>query len=162
EDVRGPGVLNRGRVAGIGKRGARRDAGDTIRKAAVRVVVSVQREAELLEIVGAARSIGGLTNFLHRRQQQSYEYPDNCNHHQQLNQCEAGRRPSSLLAVHDSVLPRVKDEDNHKSSSRFSSLALQRKGVCLIPCVMAGLCRSSVFQMAPGRSGLPERKLSTA
>jgi hypothetical protein len=50
----------------------------------------VASEAELLEVGGALDAVAGLAHFLDRWHQQRNEDGDDGNHHQQLDQGEAG------------------------------------------------------------------------
>ncbi len=58
-------------------------------KIALGVVVSVQRQADLLEVVGAGRTVGRLAHILYRRQKQGGQYADDGDHHQEFNQSKA-------------------------------------------------------------------------
>src|SRR5262249_53109810 len=60
------------------------------RELVVRAVVVLGGEAELLEVVLAAHAVGGLADLLHRGQKQADQDRDDGNHHQQLDQREAG------------------------------------------------------------------------
>jgi hypothetical protein len=54
----------------------------TRRKNAVRVVIVVQPDADLLQIVRALSAPSGLPSCLNRRQQKSHQDSDDSNHHQ--------------------------------------------------------------------------------
>ena len=81
-----------------------------IRQRAVRLMVSVKRQPQLLEIVRAVDAPAALSRRLHRREQQGDEYGDDGNHHQQLHERNpvgaTGVRPlppflQSLATHHD-------------------------------------------------------------
>ena len=52
----------------------------------VDVVVVVQGEADLLEVIDALRSAGGLAGGLHGRQEQRDEHANDCDDHEQLDE----------------------------------------------------------------------------
>src|SRR5207253_2777395 len=60
------------------------------RESLVGVVVAVTGQADLLEVVQALVAVGRLADLLHRRDEQANEDGDNGDHHQQLDQREAG------------------------------------------------------------------------
>ncbi len=62
----------------------------------VRTRVVVDCYAHLLEVVAARHAGGGFPHLLHRGQQKTDENGDNRDHHQQLNEGEAG--PQSRAA----------------------------------------------------------------
>src|SRR5262249_7471534 len=78
------------------------------REVLVGVVVVVQRQADLLEVVLALDTGGGLTHLLHRRHEQGDQDRDDRDHHQQLDQRE--RRAMSRRALQDGNL-----RDGHKT-----------------------------------------------
>src|SRR5205085_10044042 len=80
-------------------------------EAPLRVVVIVQGETELLEVVAALSSCGGLTDLLNRRQQQAHQHCQNCKHHKEFDQSE---RTVSLPIL------------NPHSTSRFVRLRFSR------------------------------------
>jgi hypothetical protein len=45
-------------------------------------------QTQLLEIIPACRAGGGFADLLHRRQKQSNQDGNDCNHHEQLNERE--------------------------------------------------------------------------
>ena len=55
----------------------------------------LQREPELLEVVGAARAAGRLPGRLDRRQKQRDQQPDDRDDHQELHEREAGGTPKN-------------------------------------------------------------------
>jgi hypothetical protein len=71
----------------------------------IRVVVTVSRQGELLEIVLALGSAGGLAHLLHGRQQQTDEHRNNGNHDQQLDQGEAVPSPDMDFSAHTRTSP---------------------------------------------------------
>jgi hypothetical protein len=70
----------------------------------------VHRHAELLEVVAALTAAGGLAGRLDRRQQQGDQHPDDGDHHQQLDQREAG----PLFVLHG-MMPRSEREKDRKN-----------------------------------------------
>ena len=85
---------------------------------AVRVVVVVQGQAELLEVVGAVHAAGGLADLLHRRQQQADQDGDDRDHHQQLDQREAAPPGGRYWNVrHRCMLSRRRRDSLHGSGS---------------------------------------------
>src|SRR5262249_32964146 len=59
------------------------------RELLVRAVVVMDRQAELLKVVGALHAGGGLADLLHGGEQQADENGNDGDHHQQLDQREA-------------------------------------------------------------------------
>ncbi len=59
-------------------------------------VVIVQRQRDLLEVVGALRAVGGLAHLLHRRQQETNQHRYDGNDDEQLDQRES---PSALQST---------------------------------------------------------------
>ena len=76
----------RGRQVGIRSRDQVLIAG---RKGGLRIVVIVQRDAELFQIIAAFHPVGGLTNLLDGGQQEADQDGDDGDHYQQLNQGES-------------------------------------------------------------------------
>src|SRR5438093_1107126 len=70
-------------------------------------MIIVQRQAELLEVVGALAAAGRLASRLHRRQQERDQHANNCNHHEQLDQRESPPTalPIQVLRQHECLLP---------------------------------------------------------
>src|SRR5207249_860529 len=58
-------------------------------KRAVHIVVGVHGQANLLEIVRAAHTVGGLAHLLNGGQEQANEHSNNRNHYQQFDQSKA-------------------------------------------------------------------------
>ena len=58
------------------------------RQALKRVVIVLQRQANLLEMVAALHAAGGLAGGLHGGQQQRDQHADDGDHHQQLDKSE--------------------------------------------------------------------------
>jgi len=63
------------------------------REFTVGVVVTVEGQADLLEVIAALHSIGRLAHLLHRGQQQADQHANDGNHHQQFDERE---RPTTL------------------------------------------------------------------
>ena len=55
---------------------------DTHRKDAVRLVIGLQGQPQLLQVIAALQAPSRLAGALHGRQEQRYENADNCNHDQ--------------------------------------------------------------------------------
>ena len=62
------------------------------REAAETRVIVVHGQGELAEVALAARAVGGLANFLHRRQQQPDQHADNGDDDEQLHQGKSAAR----------------------------------------------------------------------
>ena len=62
----------------------------------MRVVVMVGGQAELLEVVAALHTAGGLAGRLHRRQEQPNQDADDGDHDQQLDERKAASLVRSL------------------------------------------------------------------
>lgn len=60
-----------------------------VRKLVVDIVIVVERQPELLQIVLALRPAGGLACLLNGGEEQGDQDGDDCNHHQELDQCKA-------------------------------------------------------------------------
>src|SRR5207249_3772407 len=77
-------------------KGLRRRISSSRGKNAVRALVIVQGQADLVKVVGALGPSGGLPHFLHRRQQQGNQHADDGDDHQQFYQsktlAQLGRR----------------------------------------------------------------------
>ena len=63
----------------------------------MRVMVVVQRQAELLEVVRTLRPPGRLAGLLYGRHEERREHRDDGDHHQQLDQRKAGTRAGRHL-----------------------------------------------------------------
>src|SRR5205807_788293 len=78
------------------------------------VVVTVQRQADLLEVVGALPACGRVAHLLHGGQKKTNQDPNDGDHHQQLDQREAAapgtmrhvRLPSVILRMTATTLYR--------------------------------------------------------
>src|SRR2546425_13288329 len=70
------------------------------RKAAVRVMIVVQSEAELFEVILALGACGCLAHLLHGRQKQTDENGDDSNHHQEFDERKTGTPVVSYSATH--------------------------------------------------------------
>ena len=75
------------------------------REAADGIVVVVQRQADLLQVVGALHPIGGLAHLLHRRQQHADQDADDGDDHQQLDQGKSPTLPRFPRIRHRKLLP---------------------------------------------------------
>src|SRR5262249_26116535 len=62
----------------------------------VGVVIVMDGQDDLVEVVFALRDGGGLADLLHGRQQHADEDGDDGDHHQQLDQREAGPAPTTM------------------------------------------------------------------
>ena len=71
------------------RRGMIPGAGGTHGEGALLVVVIVQRQAELVEVVGALGPVGRLAHLLNRGEQQRDQHRDDGDDHQQLNERES-------------------------------------------------------------------------
>src|SRR5262245_66388702 len=54
------------------------------------IVVAVQRQADLLEVVGTTHPVGGLPNHLDRGKEQADQEGDDRDHHEEFNERERG------------------------------------------------------------------------
>ena len=70
----------------------------------VLIVIILGGQADLLEIVRALGTSGGLAGRLHGRQQQRDQHGDDGDHHQQLDQGECGPNGATKRLGHDSTL----------------------------------------------------------
>ena len=79
-------------TAGVARsRGARRVGRS--REEAVRIVIVLHGQPELLQVVGALHAVGGFANLLHGRQQQSDEDRDDGDDNEQFNESKTATVP---------------------------------------------------------------------
>ena len=120
-----------------------------------RVVLGLQREPDLFEVIGALDPPRRLTRCLNRRQQQSYQQTDHCNHHEQLDDGEASAshffeslHSRSSKAPRDRSAPGPMHSDD-LSDARVEQETLRRCCAGVLPMVFAlAIATSSTSQDA--------------